>query len=251
MPCKVWGPRRWCAHSWGLVKLGAVKAMDSKCHCMVLPPDDADLPFMHKLQKFTMMSHLLPKSLNWAAFCQLPECAPCASCIDFSCSLPNLGKSLVPRPRPPDPPNYAPGQVPNCRCWSGKPGMTSWRPHFGRDVACYLVPHPGTPLAQTEYAGLLRYVQLKGWGAAPSTQQTRPGRVKAERRLRVGQLGGSGRGAGFGRKLRVLPLAMISSSLLMIAAPVLCVHTREKTILRPFKAEHFRNFLASTYGCAE
>eukprot|EP00983_Pelagomonas_calceolata_P068108 1149766-Pelagomonas_calceolata.AAC.4 len=74
-----------------------------------------------------------------------PNRAPCASRMDFSFYLPKSGDFLDPCPSPSDPPEYAPDEVPNYRCWPGKPGGALLRTPFWQGFCLLSGPTPWAP----------------------------------------------------------------------------------------------------------
>eukprot|EP00983_Pelagomonas_calceolata_P112191 1159859-Pelagomonas_calceolata.AAC.7 len=95
--------------------------------------------------------------------------AQCLAIPEYEASLsmlmpPKIRQFPGPLPQPPGPQEYAPGQSPQpwLQIRQASRGTASWRPHFGRHLACFMAPHPERPPAQTGYAEFIRKAQAKG-----------------------------------------------------------------------------------------
>eukprot|EP00983_Pelagomonas_calceolata_P128327 1161501-Pelagomonas_calceolata.AAC.5 len=89
---------------------------------------------------FSMISDLVTSAKPWL----------------LTLSLPRLGGFLDPCPNPLDPPMFAPDEVHNHCCWSGKPEGSLLRTPLWRGLCLLPGPTPWASPVQPEYAELLR-----------------------------------------------------------------------------------------------
>eukprot|EP00983_Pelagomonas_calceolata_P070479 1150799-Pelagomonas_calceolata.AAC.2 len=125
------GAQAWVCHSCCLA--GSCQGYGLNCHCMP-PPSNTSISVIQT-------SFLINYKTGRKSWLTKP-CTLCRLHRHEHFPAKNGGDILDLRPSPPDPPGYAPDEVPDQHCWSGKPGGASLRSPFWELSCLFSGPTP-------------------------------------------------------------------------------------------------------------